>query len=170
MSWAPLFSKIVDSSIWQEPDDVVKIFLTMLAKKESDHVVRGNAYMIGKWAKKEEQEVIDALKVLSSPDTKRIEKQPYDGRRIERVDDGWLILNGQHYEDEMRKISRRVYKTKKAREYRDKGRLIRNGKPLPGETLVQRAADRADGSEDAAMETVEREMLENREGMPCFPD
>lgn len=134
MSWAPLFSKIVDSSIWREPDAVVKVFITMLAKKGSDHIVRANAYMIGEWSKKSEKEVLDALKVLSSPDKRRIEPQPFDGRRIQKVEDGWLILNGQHYEDEMRRVSRRAYKARKAREYRE-----RKSNPGPGEGLLDEA-------------------------------
>lgn len=100
-TWAPIFSKIVDSSLWLEPDYVVKVFLTMLAKKDADFVVRGNAFNIAQWARKSEKEVLDALKILSSPDKRRLEKQAHDGRRIERVEDGWLILNGKYYRDLM---------------------------------------------------------------------
>lgn len=125
-SWCPLFSTIVDSSIWEEDDVTVKIFLTLLAKKGSDHIVRGTAFNIGRWARKTEAEAIRALKILSEPDTKRLEPQPYDGRRIERVEGGWLVLNGKFYEEEMRKVSRRIYKAKKERERRE--RL--NGKPM----------------------------------------
>jgi hypothetical protein len=83
--YTPIFSKIVDSSLWSEPDYVVKVFLTMLAKKDKDFVVRGNAYNISQWAKKTEEETIKALKILAAPDTQRIEKQPFEGRRIEKV-------------------------------------------------------------------------------------
>jgi hypothetical protein len=109
--WSPIFSKIVDSSLWREDDIVVKVFLTMLAKKDSDHVVRATAFMIGEWAKKTERQALDALKVLSEPDTKRLEPQPYDGRRVEKNEEGWLVLNGQYYEDLMRKTNIRAYKT-----------------------------------------------------------
>lgn len=117
-TWAPLFSRIVDSSLWLEPDYVVKVFLTMMAKKDSDMVVRGSAFNISQWAKKSEQETLDALKILSSPDTKRIEKQLFDGRRIERVEDGWLILNGKLYRDLMVKENERARKRRWAAERR----------------------------------------------------
>jgi hypothetical protein len=117
-TWCPIFSKIVDSSIWEEPDFVVKVFLTMLAKKDADHVVRGNAYNIAQWSKKTEKEVLDALKILASPDTKRIEKQPFDGRRIEKTTEGWLILNGKHYRDLMVAINERARKRRWAAEKR----------------------------------------------------
>lgn len=119
-TWTPLFSKIVDSSIWAEPDYVVKIFLTMLALKDSDQVVRYNAFALAQRAHKTEKEVLDALKILSSPDKKRLEPQPFEGRRIERVDDGWKLLNGQFYEDMMRGLNRRAYKAAKQREYRER--------------------------------------------------
>lgn len=109
-SCVPIFAKIVDSSLWDEPDVVMKVFLTMLVKKDWDHVVRGNAYNIGQWAKKSEADVIKAIKVLCSPDTRRIEQQPFDGRRLQKVEGGWLILNGDYYHKLMMAELRREYK------------------------------------------------------------
>lgn len=117
-TFAPLFNTVVDSSLWLEPDYVVKIFLTMLAKKDHDHVVRGTAFNISVWAKKTEQEVLDALKILSSPDTKRIEKQAFEGRRVERVEDGWLVLNGAVYRELMVQSNERARKRRWAAEKR----------------------------------------------------
>lgn len=99
MNWAPLWSVIVDSSLWEEPDYVVKVFLTMMALKDSQHIYRGSAFNLKKRAHKTEQEVLDAWKILSSPDKRRLEKQPYEGRRIEAVDGGWLLLNGEKYRE-----------------------------------------------------------------------
>lgn len=121
-TWAPLFSRIVDSSLWLEDDYVVKVFLTMMAKKDADMVVRGSAFNISQWAKKSEQETLDALKILSSPDTKRIEPQPFEGRRIERVEDGWLILNGKVYRDLMVQENERARKRRWAAEKRAQDR------------------------------------------------
>ncbi len=118
-SWCPLFSSIVDSSLWREPDYVVKIFLTMMAKKDHNHKVHGSAFNIGEWSKKTETEAIQALKILSSPDRKRIEKQPFEGRRIEKTGDNeWLILNGQYYQDLMVEMNERSRKRRWAAEKR----------------------------------------------------
>lgn len=129
-TWAPLWNGIVDSSIWDEPDYVVKIFLTMLAVKDSDHIVRLNAYQIGKKARKDEREVLDALKVLSSPDTKRIEKQEFDGRRIMAVEEGWLILNGQKYRDAVSLEMKRARNRKAQAAWREKQKLMSNREDL----------------------------------------
>ena len=152
-TYAPLFSKIVDSSVWDESDLVVKVFLTMLARKDCDHVVRASAYIIGKWARKTEAEVLEAIKVLESPHTKRIEPQPFDGRRIERVEDGWLLLNGQHYEDMMRDANLKIYKARKAREYR----ALKRGTPLAGEitALAREAAGDVEGADAIAAERAD---------------
>lgn len=79
---------IVYSSLWDEEDFVIKVFMTMLALKDSDHVYRGTAYQLGVQSRKSETEVLDALKVLSSPDTGRKEAQEHDGKRIRGVEDG----------------------------------------------------------------------------------
>lgn len=123
-SFTPVFSKIVDSSLWAEDDFVVKVFLTLIAVKDSDHVARMNAFGIGRkcWPAEpdaSEARAIEALKILMAPDTKRLEPQAYEGRRIEKIEDGYLVLNGQLYEDLMRETSRKIYKARKEREYRD---------------------------------------------------
>ena len=92
-SFAPVFSKLVESSLWSEPDFVCKVFITLVVIKDSDHIARINAFSLGRKCWPLEPEVsearaIEALKVLTSPDKRRIEPQPYDGRRIENVADG----------------------------------------------------------------------------------
>ena len=132
-TWAPIFSKIVHSSLWSEPDYVIKIFLTMLAKKDANQIVNANAFEIGDWAKKTEAEAIEALRILSSPDTRRIEPQPNEGRRIKKVEGGYLILNGQYYEDLMKSQKRKGYK----RDWQTNFRAKKNP-PLPGEVVAVR--------------------------------
>lgn len=124
-TWTPLFSKIVDSSVWTLPDYVCKIFVTMLALKDADQVVRYNAFGLAQRSHKTEKEVLEALKILSSPDKNRLEPQPYEGRRIEKVADGWRLLNGEHYENMMRSLNRREYQRVKQKEYRAKNKTQR---------------------------------------------
>jgi hypothetical protein len=147
--YTPIFSKIVDSSLWSEPDYVVKVFLTMLAKKDRDQIVRGSAYNIAQWAKKTEAEVLDALKILAAPDTRRLEPQPHEGRRIEHVPEGWLLLNGLYYQDLMQAVNRRAYKAEKEKERRErkKGNPMKQmsgvSKPDGGAARIARAEDQA---------------------------
>lgn len=114
-----MFSKIVTSSIWSEPDHVRIVFVTMLALKKHDHRVYATAYQLSLYARKTEHEVLDALRVLSSPDTKRIEPQEFEGRRIEKQEDGsWLVLNGRLYQELMTAGNDRARKRRWAAEKR----------------------------------------------------
>lgn len=107
-TFAPLFSLVVKSSIWDEDDATCKVWVTMMALKDADHVVRLTAYQLGRECRKTEQEVLDALLILASPDRKRIEPQEFEGRRIKKVEDGWLVLNGQKYKEMMMKETLRA--------------------------------------------------------------
>lgn len=96
-TWAPLWSPIVDSSLWEEDGDVVKVFISMIATKDSDHICRLDAYRLAKKCHLDELRVLDIIKILASPDTRRKIPQEFDGRRIKAVEDGWLVLNGEKY-------------------------------------------------------------------------
>ena len=127
-TWTPIFRKIVDSSVWMEDDAVCKVWITLLALKDRDQVVRSTAFTIGKmfWPREDgfELKAMAALERLASPDRSRVEPQPYDGRRIEKVEGGWLILNGQKYEDIMRGINRNRYQAEKQAEYRRRKKAV----------------------------------------------
>ncbi len=123
-NWAPLWNSIVESSIWDEPDVVMKVFVTMMAVKDSDHIVRKSAYQIAFLARKTEVEVLDALKVLSSPDTKRIGPQPHEGRRIQAVEEGWLILNGEKYRAMVQLEAKRARNRRAQAAFRERKRAI----------------------------------------------
>lgn len=135
-TWTPLWSGIVDSSLWCEADNVCKVFVTMLAKKDSDHVCRHNAFNLGKFTGKHEDEVLRCLEVLAAPDTKRIEPQPFDGRRIEKVEDGWLILNGEKYR---KKVSEEM---KKARNRRSSDTYRKKWRPPMSKSKAEAAAEK----------------------------
>lgn len=99
MSWCPVFEAILDSSIWVEPDHVRIVFLTMLFKKDAEHKVYGTAFNIACWARKDESEVLDALRILSEPDKRRLEPQENEGRRIIKSGTNeWFIINGAKYQ------------------------------------------------------------------------
>lgn len=48
-----------------------------------------------------ETDVIEGLKILKAPDTRRKGPQPFEGRRIEELPDGsgWFIINAEKYRD-----------------------------------------------------------------------
>lgn len=147
-TWAPLWSSIVDSSVWDEPDYVVKIFLTMIALKDSDHIYRGTAYNLSTRSRKTEVEVLEALRILSSPDSKRVGHQEFEGRRIRAVEEGWLILNGEKYREQVQIEMRRARNRRAQAAYRAK----KKQKALKGEDAYVEAM--RNGDEDRANEIL----------------
>lgn len=135
--FVPLWNMTLDSSIWMEEDWVFKIWIALLLLKDADFVVRCTPFQIAQRAKKTEQQVLDALKVLSSPDTKRIEKQEYDGCRIKAVEDGWLILNGDKYADLMKIEMRRARNRRSQQAFRNRQRAKQGSAVQPQDPDLQ---------------------------------
>lgn len=106
--YTPLFSSILDSSVWDLPLHVRVLWITMLARQDRDHVVRCTTYALARDSRLTMEQVEDGLRILSEPDTVR-PGQENEGRRIERVEEGWLVLNGGKYQKEMMRINRREY-------------------------------------------------------------
>jgi hypothetical protein len=94
-----IFTKILDSSIWLESDATRLIWLTMLASMDQDGFCQFAS--IGNLAHRAivSRELAEAaVKVLESPD-KDSSDPDHEGRRIERVDGGWMVLNSSKYRD-----------------------------------------------------------------------
>lgn len=117
-SWSPLWNTVVESSLWEEPPYVRVLFMTMLAIKDADFIVRSDEFRLHKKANISQEEVVKALKILTAPDRKRLIPQEFEGRRLEKVEGGWLILNGKKYREKMQKIKRSVYQANWQAEYR----------------------------------------------------
>ena len=158
-TWTPLWSGTVESSLWDEDDYVVKVFLTMLATKDSDQVYRGDAYKLARQSRKKEVEVLQALKVLASPDVKKLTPQPNEGRRIEAVEDGWLILNGDKYRDKVREEMKKARNRRAQAAYRERQKL-KHGEPLPGEMRHEEAMKR--GDEAGAQAAIDEHLPESK--------
>lgn len=68
----------------------------MLAVKGANHIVRATVGGLAHQARVSVEACRMALEKLSNPDPDGLD-QPYQGRRIQAVDHGWLILNGEAY-------------------------------------------------------------------------
>lgn len=108
-NWVPIWNGLVDSSLWQEPDHVFRVFVAMMTLKDADHIVRLDTWKLARriHMDKEFAKVTNALEVLAAPDKLRPD-QEFEGRRIKRVDEGWLILNADKYREMMKKEMERA--------------------------------------------------------------
>lgn len=120
--WTPLFSNIVDSSVWSESKDVKILWITFLAKKDKNGFVPASIPGMARAAGLTVNECQEALRVLESPDPMSSSPQ-HEGRRIKRVDHGWIILNHFVYRDMVSKAKLQDYNRQKQAEYRERVRM-----------------------------------------------
>lgn len=140
MGYTKLFSSIVASTIWREDDKTRIVWITMLAMKNERHVVEASVPGLADMARVSLKECLASIDKLEAPD-KYSRNQGNKGRRIEKCEGGWRILNGEYYRHQMSSEDRKEYQKLYHRDYR-KG--IKRGKPLPGELAATAAMDRGD--------------------------
>lgn len=92
-----LFTKILDSSIWLEPTTTRLVWVTLLAAMDEDGFCEfASAGNLAHRARVDVTECNAALLCLESPDENSSDPEN-DGRRIERVPGGWMVLNARKY-------------------------------------------------------------------------
>lgn len=94
-----LFTSILDSSIWLEPTATRIVWVTLLAAMDEDGFVRmATIKNLASRARVSDDECQNAVDTLESPD-KTCPEQERQGRRIERVEGGWLVINSGKYRE-----------------------------------------------------------------------
>jgi len=89
----------------------------MLALKDRNHICRATVPALAKICNITNEDCESYLERFQEPD-KYSRSQEHEGRRIERVEGGYLILNGDHYQALLSKQERQEYKNEKGKEYR----------------------------------------------------
>ena len=91
----------------------------MLAMANSKGLVEASIPGLAVLARVSEKECREAMTCLEAPD-KDSRSQEYQGRRIKKVDGGWMLLNYAKYRQKLSADERREYQTVKQREYRER--------------------------------------------------
>jgi len=153
--YTKLFSDIVESSIWQEPSDVRVVWLTMLALSDADGYVRGSPGWLASKAKVELRTCIDALQKFQEPDPSS-RTPDNDGRRIEQLSDGWLILNYLAFRDRLSNDATAASTRERVRRHRERYRALRNVTSVTGG--VSASASASDSVREGCGERVASEL------------
>lgn len=126
-----LFTKILDSSIWLAPDPVRIVWITFLASMDEDgYVLFASALNVARRANVSVDDANQAISVLENPDEYSSDTDN-EGRRIERIPGGWIVLNAEKYR---RIATRLLYREKVAsrvsewREKNKKRKLVKSAK------------------------------------------
>lgn len=116
-----LYASILDSTIWAEPAPTVKVWLTLLAMADPNGFVDGAMLGVMRRAIVSREECETAIRVLESPDPDS--KTPdHEGRRIERKEGGWQILNHRKYRD--LRTENQIAVAQRVKEHRDRKKAL----------------------------------------------
>lgn len=118
--YSKLFASILDSSVWLEPLPTRVVWLTLLAAKDSDGFARfASVENLARRAIVDIDQAEAAIAVLESPDLKS-SNPAHEGRRVERVPGGWMVLNAGFYDDLVRRDDERRMNRDRVRRHREK--------------------------------------------------
>ena len=117
-----LFTKILDSSIWMESTPTRIVWITLLAAMDQDgFVALASLQNVAHRARVTLNEAKAAIEVLQSPDAVSPD-QEHQGRRIERVPSGWMVLNAAKYRDTASRVESLRLNRERVRRHREKRR------------------------------------------------
>lgn len=120
MPFAKLDHGIIKSSIWSEPPATRVVWITMLAIKDENGFVSTSRSGLCRLCNVTQLEFDAAISCLESPDIES-RTPDNDGRRIDKIDGGWIILNNDKYRlhDDIQRDKTR----ERVRKYREKKAL-----------------------------------------------
>ena len=164
-SFTKLFSSITDSSIWDQPDHVRIVWITMLAMADSHGRIHASIPGLASRSRKSIEDVEEALSVFRAPDRYSRTKE-FDGRRIEDVEGGWLLLTYEKHrgvrDAEAAKQSRNDWY------HRNKGKRGESGDDLQvGESLSKHLQLERIGEPPSASVSVSRSDLDPDRARDC---
>ena len=108
--YTKLFNSILASTIWRANDKTRIVWITLLAMADKDGIAEGSIPGLADMARVSIEDCKSALAELMAPD-EYSRTADFEGRRIEPVDGGWLLLNHSKYrakmsEDDIRERNR----------------------------------------------------------------
>ena len=159
--YTKLFADIVTSTVWQAPNDCRVLWITILALKGKDNICRATVPALAKFCDLTTDKCEEYLAAFQGPD-KFSRSKEHEGRRIKPVDGGYLVLNGQKYNDLMRSADRRDYIRGKVADHRAKQKQSpatpvtpRNFKPI-GDVNNVNQVNPSDTDRETAEQCVNR--------------
>lgn len=94
--FAKLDRTITNSSLWTQGDDVLRVWVALLASADAQGYVRASAPAMARTCNVERARYDEIIEYLASPDADS-RTPDHDGRRLDMVDGGYQILNHQLY-------------------------------------------------------------------------
>ena len=143
--YTKLFSSIIASTIWREDDKTRIVWITMLAMSDKNGIVEASVPGLADFSRVTVEEARAAVAKLEGPDPDS-RTPDFEGRRIEKVEGGWRLLNHAKYRAKLNADDRREYLAKKQREFRERHRestsVINSNQPSTSVAAGEQASHR----------------------------
>jgi len=117
--YTKLFNSIVTSTIWCEDKSTKILWITMLALSDKNGEVHSSVPGLARVADISIEECETALEKFMSPD-RYSRTEDDEGRRIEKIEGGWSIINHRKYRDMASDADRRSQAAERQRRFREK--------------------------------------------------
>jgi hypothetical protein len=118
--YSKLFASILDSSVWLEPMPTRIVWLTLLAAKDQEGFARfASVDNLARRAVVSVEQAANAVAKLEAPDPNSSNPK-HEGRRIERIPGGWVVLNAKLYDDMVRRADELRLNRERVKRHREK--------------------------------------------------
>lgn len=145
--YTKLFNSIIASTIWRESKETKIVWITLLAMANAEGRVDASVPGLADLARVSVEECAGAIMVLCAPDEWSRSKE-HDGRRIQPIDGGWMILNYVKYRENRDAEIRRVQNREAQARFRDRNRVSQS-KPSVSHDKPKSAQAEAEAKADA---------------------
>lgn len=125
--YTKLFQSIVTSSLWSEDSDTCKTWVTLLAMADKNGEVLATVPGLARICALPIPAVEAAIAKFEAPDAYSRTKDD-EGRRVQPIEGGWLILNHAKYRDMASREDQKRQNAERQRRFRE--RQARNGKSV----------------------------------------
>lgn len=93
-----IYGSILDSSIWSESDQTVRLWLALLIMADAEGMVSASVGGLARRANISREACEAGLEILIAPDPDS-KSEEFEGRRVQKIEGGWLVLNARKYRD-----------------------------------------------------------------------
>lgn len=157
MSYTKLFNSIVTSTIWAEDDRTRIVWITILACADRNGEIQASIPGLARLAGVPTEDCRKAILKFLSPDPDSRTKDD-EGRRIETIEGGWLVINHGKYREMASDEDRR--KKAAERQQRARDRKSRNSHA----TVTPESRQIPQAEAEAEAEEVQKEKVQKEKG------
>jgi hypothetical protein len=163
MAYTKLFTSIITSTIWAEDDATRIVWITLLALADKNGEVQGSVPGIARMAAVSIESCRAAFVKFMSPDPDSRTKDD-EGRRVEEIEGGWVLLNHRKYREMASGEDRKAQDAIRQQRARDK--RARNSHALVTHQSPQICQAEADAHADAEANSLK--MSKETKETPAF--